>query len=307
MSDFADRTAGVYHFLFDKVPATAGVLPLIKKPANPWQKDGRAIVAKVKASGNLKNDIETVVSQLGQLYRVIKPGDKVLVKPNYNSADPPPASTDPAFLRVVLEMMLQAGAQVSVGDCSGGVWRPTRNVLRQVGLYDLGKELNVPVYAFEDERNEWVKVEINGNYLKWVTVPRVAYEADKIAFVPCLKTHGLAGFSGALKLAFGLVHPGERRGFHTGHLQEKLAEVNLWRLPDLVIMDGRKAFVTGGPNRGQVAEPGIIMASGDSVALDIEAIKTLVEYGARLPADPCQITQLAAADRHGLGDSHPVK
>ncbi len=302
MSRLTERARGISHFLFDKTPAGLRVLPPVRKKDNLWRQGGQTRVAKVKATANLKEEIINSISQLGPLAGVIARGDNVLVKPNYNSPDPPPASTDITFLRAVLEILHEAGANVSVGDCSGAIWRPTRGVFQKSGLYALGKELGVPIYAFEDKEHEWVRVEINGHYVKSVTVPKLAYEADKIVYLPCLKTHSLANFSGALKLTFGLVHPGERRGFHSVHLQEKLAEVNLWRQPDLVIMDGRKAFVAGGPDRGRLVEPGVILASDNMVALDIAAIGILVEHGASsLPADANSLTQIAVAESCELG------
>lgn len=49
--------------------------------------------------------------------------------------------------------------------------------------------------------------------------------------------------------------------------------MNLCWQPDLIIMDGRKAFVSGGPDKGQVIEPGLLLASADLVAIGIEAMK----------------------------------
>jgi uncharacterized protein (DUF362 family) len=134
-------------------------------------------------------------------------------------------------------------------------------------------------------------------------MPRSAYEADKIVYLPCMKTHQLAGFSGALKLAFGFVNPGERRAFHRRHLQPKIAEINLCWQPDLIVMDGRKAFVSGGPDKGQLVEPGLVLASGDLIAIDVEAMKVLLTYEAqnKLAADPWQSPQVVAALKHGLG------
>jgi uncharacterized protein (DUF362 family) len=142
-------------------------------------------------------------------------------------------------------------------------------------------------------------------------MPRSAYEADRIVYLPCLKTHDSARFSGALKLAVGFVHPGERRALHASHLEQKITEISLCWQPNLIIMDGRKAFVSGGPARGQLAEPGLLLASGDLVAIDIEAIKVLLDYEAnnKLMADLWQLPQVVAALRHDLGtgkDRHIV-
>jgi len=227
----------------------------------------------------------------------------VLVKPNFNSDDPPPASTDLPFLRSIIELLIQLGAKVTIGESSGGIWRPTVNVFRRLGLYEFTRSLGVELISFEERRNDWVRIRIDGEYLASVAMPRSAYEADRLVYLPCLKTHRLAGYSGALKLTFGFVDPGERRAFHYRYREEKLAEISLCWQPDLIVMDGRKAFVTGGPQSGEVVEPRLILASGDLVAIDVEAVKVLQSYNARnrLSGDPWQLPQIATAMRHGLG------
>ena len=134
-------------------------------------------------------------------------------------------------------------------------------------------------------------------------MPRSAYEAEKMIYLPCMKTHNLAAFSGAIKLAFGFVAAGQRRSFHFGHLQEKLAEVSLCWQSDLIVMDGRKAFVSGGPAKGRLVEPGLLLASGDLAAIDVEAMRSILGYRAsnRIPANPWELPQIATALKHGLG------
>jgi uncharacterized protein (DUF362 family) len=102
---------------------------------------------------------------------------------------------------------------------------------------------------------------------------------------------------------FGFVAPGQRRGFHFGHLQEKLAEISICWQADLIVMDGRRAFVSGGPAKGQLAEPRLVFAFGDLIAIDVEAMKVLLEYRAsnKIPADPWKLAQIATALKHGLG------
>ena len=120
-----------------------------------------------------------------------------------------------------------------------------------------------------------------------------------------MKTHTSARFSGALKLTVGFMHPGERRALHARHLEQKIAEISLCWQPNLVIMDGRKGFVSGGPDKGQLVEPGLLLASGDLVAIDIEAMRILLTYEAknRLVPDPLQSPQVVTALKHGLGSS----
>jgi uncharacterized protein (DUF362 family) len=257
----------------------------------------------VKAKGDIRLAIEQAIALMGNLNQIIGRGDRVFVKPNFNSPDPFPASTDLAFLQVMIEFILEAGVKVTIAESAGAVWRPTRKIFNQLGIPELARKLGVELIAFDDRPNDWVQVNINGDYLSKVIMPRSAYEADRMVYLPCMKTHNLGAFSGAIKLAFGFVAPGQRRSFHLSHLQEKLAEVNLCWQPDLIIMDGRKAFVSGGPNKGQLAEPGLVLASGDLIAIDVEAIRVLLDYRAsnKIPANPWELPQIATALKHGLG------
>jgi uncharacterized protein (DUF362 family) len=303
MTVLFDRVGGVYHFLGDRVPKGIPLVEPKPRKSNPWLSNNQPIVAKAKAEGDVRLAVERAIGLLGGLKPALGNGDRVLVKPNFNSPDPFPASTDLAFLQSVIELILETGAKVTIGESSGGVWRPTRKVFSQLGVPKFARTLGVGLIAFDDRPDDWVQINIKGDYLSRVIMPRSAYEADKIIYLPCVKTHNLAAFSGAIKLAFGFVAPGQRRGFHLGHLQEKLAEVGLCWQPDLIVMDGRKAFVTGGPAKGKVVEPGLVFASGDLVAIDVEAIKVLLTYSAsnKLPADPWKLPQITAALKHGIG------
>ena len=128
-----DKIIGLYHFLADMTP---GDVPLVEpKPrrVNPWHKNGLALVSRVEAGEDIRLAIDKAITLLGSLGDVIASGDRILVKPNFNSPDPFPASTDLVFLRAVIDILLEAGTKVTIGESSGGVWRPTRKVLRKLG------------------------------------------------------------------------------------------------------------------------------------------------------------------------------
>lgn len=61
--------------------------------------DGRSLVSKVAYVGNLKESIEHSVSLIGGIEKLVKKGDTILLKPNYNTADPFPGSSDPEFVK----------------------------------------------------------------------------------------------------------------------------------------------------------------------------------------------------------------
>jgi uncharacterized protein (DUF362 family) len=303
MAVFFDRVVGVYHFLGDRIPKGIPCVEPKTRRNNQWLRNNQPVIAKIKAKGDIRLAIGQAIGLMGNLEQAIGRGNRVLIKPNFNSPDPFPASTDLAFLQAVIELIQEAGAEVVIGESAGAIWRPTKKVFNELGVFELARKLGVELIAFEDRPNDWVEIKINGDYLSKVIMPRSAYEADKIVYLPCMKTHSLGVFSGAIKLALGFVAPGQRRSFHFGHLQEKLAEISLCWQPDLIIMDGRKAFVSGGPDKGQLVEPGLVLASGDLIAIDVEAIRVLLGYQAcnKLPANPWELPQIATALKHGLG------
>ncbi|MGQ9506642.1 MAG: DUF362 domain-containing protein [Candidatus Bathycorpusculaceae bacterium] len=104
-------------------------------------------------------------------------------------------------------------------------------------------------------------------------------EIKKIVYAPLIKTHHAAEFTGAIKLAMGFVKPFfDQIMFHMKNLHEKLAELSLIIKPDLIIMDARKVFITGGPAKGESREPNLILASGNQVSIDVEGVKILQSY-----------------------------
>jgi uncharacterized protein (DUF362 family) len=176
----------------------------------------------------------------------------------------------------------------------------TRHVMEATGTLAKVKDTGAETIFFDEQK--WVKINVGGQYLRSVSLPERAMEADKVVYLCNLKTHFRADFSLSLKLAFGFVKQSERLAFHLRHLKEKLVDVNLVVHPDLIIADGRKCFITGGPFSGEVREPNVILASGDRVALDVEAIKIIASYeGSKLKDDPWSYTQIRRAVELGLG------
>ena len=233
---------------------------------------------KVKITKDLKESIELVVKGLGGFEKYIETGDVVFIKPNFNTADPLPASTDIPFLKAVVELVYDAGAKLVMIGESSTMTMNSKKVMESTGVYELLKMKKPPrIYIFEE--GKWVKKNIKGaKYLKTVHIPEITERPDKIIFLPCLKTHKYAQFTGALKLSVAFMKPFERMALHTRNIQEKVAELNTLITPDLVIMDARKCFINEGPSLGDVEEPELILASEGRVAIDIEGIKIIQGY-----------------------------
>ena len=260
----------------------------------------KALVSKVHCDGDLRGNIAQAVAAIGGFERLVRPGDAILVKPNFNTADPPPASSDPAFVKQVIELLYEHGAgTVALGESS--MFRlSTRDTLETTGMLQAAEEAGAQVVLFDE--GEWVPVETGGRYLKKVALARAGLEARKIVYLPCLKTHRLADFTLSLKLAMGFVRPRDRVRMHVQRLKEKLADLNLAIAPDLIIMDGRRCFIRGGPDKGELREPNVMLASGDRIAMEVECLRIIQGYsGHSLKRKPWDYPTIKLAVELGLG------
>lgn len=260
-------------------------------------------VAKIKCEEDLKETIRKAVSLIGGFEKIVQKGEVVLLKPNFNTADPFPASSDFQFLKAVVELIYEREPKLVMIGESSTMSLNTRKIMTKLKIFDL-ENLNPPprIYVFEEWG--WVKREIKeGKYLKSVSITEILERPDKIILLPCLKTHKYAQFTGALKLAVGFMKPVERLKLHISHLQEKVAELNTLFKPDLIIMDARKCFISRGPAEGEVREPNLILASDDRIAIDVEGVKIIQSFpGNSLKnIDPWQLPQIKRARELGIG------
>jgi uncharacterized protein (DUF362 family) len=218
-------------------------------------------------------------------------GKQVALKANFNSADPFPASTHLDTLRAVVEALKNAGAgKVSMAERSG--MGGTREVLEQMGVFRLAEELGFEAIVLDDVgKEDWVKFDRDEtHWLRGFYLARVFHDADKVVQTCCLKTHRYGGhFTLSMKNSVGMVAkrvPGGMYDYmwelHGSPFQRQMiAEINSHYNLDWVVMDGIKAFVTGGPESGDLAEPGLLLASRDRVAIDGVGVAVLKLYGAR--------------------------
>lgn len=247
---------------------------------NPYIDDtGRTVVAVTRCRDSLKDDLARLLADLGDLEALMTPGDRILIKPNINSHHDAPAAVDPEFLTTFIDLLLDRGYRdLAVAEASGRGWAPTSEVFRKKGLRPLLEQRDVPLFNLDEM--DWVPVQTGGSYLPTVHIPAILEDYDRLVFMPNMKTHGNTGFTLSIKLAMGFTPQDDRALFHDTVVAGAIADLARVVRPDLVIVDGRTAFIDGGPDFGTRVEPGVLLASGDPVACDIEAVRILLQHGA---------------------------
>jgi uncharacterized protein (DUF362 family) len=236
---------------------------------------------------------------------------QVLLKPNFNTADPAPGSTHNDTLVALVKKIWDMGATaVSLGERSFPL---TRQVMEQKGILPLMKDLDVEIIDFDElAPRDWVKVDVeNTHWQDGFRIARPILEAECLVSTGCLKTHQFGGvFTHSLKLHVGVV-PTTRNGFdymselHSSPHQRKLiAEINAPFKTDLVFMDGIDAFVDGGPATGKRVSGNVLLASTDRIAIDavgIAALKTMGATDAIMHTPIFQHEQIARAVELDIG------
>lgn len=260
------------------------------------------MVVKVECPDGIKTALDEVITKLGGFEKFLKPGDRVLIKPNFNTADRYPGSSSPDSVLALADLCHENGAaEVFVADAST-LWADAMRVMWNLGIVQAASSrpwLNL--VNLDDETT--VRRDIaGGRYLRRVSVPDLLNRVNRIIFLCCLKTHKLARYTGAIKLSVGLMAKRERLALHVRHLQEKVAELASVFRPDFTIMDARECFITGGPFDGERRAPGLVLASTNRVALDVEGIKIIQSYPGNSLAglEPEKLPQIARAMEMGL-------
>ena len=244
-------------------------------------------------------------------------GKAVVVKPNFNSADPFPGSTHPATLDALVEWLGEAGAsRVTVADRSG--MGDTRQVMEAKGVFAQGRTRGfAPVVLDELPARDWVAHALPGSHWRrGVLFPRLLEEAEAIVSTCCLKTHRYGGqFTLSLKNTVGAVAKHGADGYdymrelHGSPAQRRMiAELNLLYRPAAVLLDGLEAFTDGGPEAGRKVAPGVILAGTDRVAVDAVGVAILRLYGTTPAVSRGRVfeqEQLARAAQLGIGVGAP--
>jgi len=272
------------------------------------RKKSKVLIVKTK---DRSRGIQTLLDDFGM--KGFK-GRTVALKANYNSADRFPASAHPDTLATLVRSLKNAGAEkITLAERSGmGV---TEEVLRDLGVTDLSSSLGFEVTILDRiPEGGWILVKRPDNHWKrGFLFAKVFHDADSIVQTCCLKTHRFGGhFTLSLKNSVGMIakiDPRDRYNYmnelHSSPYQRlMIAEINREYRASLVVLDGIEAFVTEGPDKGQLVKPGVFLAGEDRVALDAVAVGILRLFGTTPEVTRGKIfeqEQIARAAELGVG------
>lgn len=242
------------------------------------------------------NAMRRCLEPLGGMRAFVRPGQRVLLKPNLlgGFAVEKAVTTHPAVVRAAILLAQEAGGRVRVGD-SPGVGS-LAYVAKACGLAPVLEETGAELA----DLNQPGEFESPSNTVaKRLVLAKALEDTDVLITLPKLKTHGQMTMTGALKNQYGLI-PGTLKSQWHFRLQQSrwLAELilDIHRLarPALAIMDGVIGMEGKGPSGGRPRFLGAMLASADLAAVDTLAC-LLIDL------EPRFVPLLEAARRRQLG------
>ncbi len=229
-----------------------------------------------------------------EIYKVIKrslkninfqipKNKKILLKPNVLGQRKPETAVDthPAVLDALCKLLKENNNEIWIGD-SGGVsaYGGTQVAFKISGIEAVAKKHNVKLISFEGSERKEI-IDNNAKVLKKFILAKEPFMVDLIINVPKLKTHILTKFTGAVKNMFGCVPGGGKSAKHALAPNEDMFSNLLLDIyknvtPQLNIMDAIIGLEGDGPgSAGIPKKAGLILASKDAIALDIEASRII--------------------------------
>jgi len=242
----------------------------------------------------LRASLELLLEPFGGLSTLVKPGDRVLLKPNLLTGGRPSkeCTTRPELVYCVAQMVQAAGGKPFLGD--GPAFGSAKGVAKANGFLPFTEALNLPIIEFHAQRYQTVSDQFDH-----LRLCKEAMEADVVINLPKVKSHVQLTLTLGVKNLFGCV-PGKMKawwhmeaGKDANRFGEMLVETARAISPDLTILDGIMGHEGNGPSGGEPRFLGLLGASRDVFALD----RALVEV---LDADPKDVPTVAAAQRLGL-------
>lgn len=226
---------------------------------------------------------------------LIKPGQRVLIKPNLVTAVPPEraVTTHPAVVEALVRLVQEAGGEAWVGE-SPGYGDPVR-VAERTGILEVCRATGARFMPFRTVREVSAP---EGRVIKRFPLAAAVTDADLVLSIAKLKTHGLMVYTGVVKNLFGCIVGLDKPGFHLRLRRRDLFGAMLLDLflavrPAFAILDGIVAMEGEGPSHGDPRPLKVLLAGSDGLAVDDAALRIIGVPRWRVP-------YLEEAQRRGL-------
>lgn len=215
--------------------------------------------------------LKSGIDLLGGLNAILKPEEKILLKPNLlKKAEPEQATTThPTVFHAMGKLLQDSGFQnLSYGDSPGH--GSMARVAEGAGIEKAALDLNIQPADFSCG----TPVEYpDGHTAKRFELAPGVVESDAIINLCKMKTHALERITGGVKNLYGCVYGLNKSAGHAKYpdadqFGKMLADLACLLRPRLTVMDGIVAMEGNGPASGNPVSMKVLLISTDPVAVD---------------------------------------
>jgi len=266
--------------------------------ANPASNQERGAERRVSISQVIvvrgKDSGEMVATGLGEL-DIRVPHPRIVVKPNLIANKPPPTTTPPETVEALVRNLKRFGKEIIIAEGAG--WADTRKAFRDRGYVRLAERHSVKLVDLNSDEYTVVRSP-EALVLKEHEFPLTLKDSYLVS-AAVLKVHSQAGVTLSVKNMLGATIGRHKGRFHRIGIHQSIVDINLYKPPDLAVIDGVQANVEGELG-GRTREYGLMIFSLDPVAADAVGAKIL-------GIDPLSVKHLKLAQEKGLGVADPRK
>lgn len=251
--------------------------------------------------GTAQEILPKIVERMGGISQYVKPGARVMIKPNMSFANPPEwgTGTSPEAVFTMAKMCIDAGAK-KVIICDNTLKEPEL-CKEKTGIGAAVKDLKgVVIFTPKQENLYETKSDSRAVELKKVDIVKEVGLCNCFISLPAAKSHSAGGVSLNIKGLMGLVK--DRGVYHWKmDLHRAVAEQLYYFKPTLCIVDATRALLDNGPSGpGKIAELKTFVGGIDPVAVDSYAVTLASWYGKKFEGK--QIKHLKIAGELGFGN-----
>lgn len=211
------------------------------------------------------------IAEMGGMKNFIKPGQKVVIKPNIGWDKVPElaGNTNPKLIGEMVKQCFAAGAkEVIVFDHTCDDWQ---KCYKNSGIEAAAKTAGAKMMPAHLESYYRTVSLPQGKKMKSAKIHEAILNCDVWINVPILKNHGGANLTISMKNHMGIVW--DRGFFHQNDLQQCIADIcTLQKKAVLNVVDAYRIMKTNGP-RGR-SESDVVLTKGMFISQDIVAVDT---------------------------------
>jgi len=218
--------------------------------------------------------LERCLTDLGGMARFVKPGQRVVLKPNLTANAPADSggATHVELVEALIRLVqpCQPG-RIVVAEGTGAFGTAHETAFPTGGWREMAARTGVELFNLDHGPHQEMTLE-KPRYPHPLPFSQLILDADVFITVPCLKTHLGCDYTVALKNAYGQTPQWKRSEIHAqGLLEEALVDLNRIRKPDLAVVDGYDGAegIAGGMAFDRPAGARVLIAGADPVAVDV--------------------------------------